>query len=185
MDAYLAANPITVLSNTGNVQAVHQATLDMTQAAFYVAGSLTLAPIRPSQAAHRRRVILQNQPNKLKLTASSPQASSGPLSITLSGVNLSGGSTWFDAMGSGTAAFNLPGGNAAGSSVGITLTNDNKPTPTIGITSNDGVTNSTYTVSRRSHFPATRHFRKTHSPRSGSPPRSAATPASRKAGRAC
>ncbi len=158
MDAYLASNPIQVLSNTSTVQAVHQATLGMTQAAFYSSGSLALATGQMLATSAPSAIILQNQPNMLKLSASSPQASSGALSVTLAGVNLSGGSIWFDAMGTATAGFNLPGGNLAGSTVGITLSNDASPTPTVKIFSNDGLTSSTYTVSAQVTLPGNTTF---------------------------
>ena len=147
MDAYLAANPIQVLSNTSTIQAVRQSSLNMTQAAFYSAGSFAIAPGQTIGTSAPSAVILQSQPNTLKLSASSPQASSGALNVTLAGVNLSGGSTWFDSMGTATVGFNLPSGNTAGSTVGVTLSSDGNPTPTVSISSNDGVTNSTYTVS--------------------------------------
>jgi autotransporter-associated beta strand protein len=158
MDGYLASNPIQVLSNTSTVQAVHQATLNMTQAAFYSTGSLTLATGQTVATSAPSAIILQNQPSTLKLSASSPQAGSGALAVTLTGVNLSGGSTWFDAMGTATAGFNLPAGSLAGSSVGVTLSNDQSPTPTVTLASNDGVTSSSYTVSVPVMLPASTTF---------------------------
>ena len=152
MDAYLASNPITVLTSNAdsNVQGVYQSTLRMTQASFYAGGAtLTMNTGATVASSVPSAMILQNSPNTLKLTAGSPQASSGPLNLTLTNVNLSGGaggSSWFDGMGTAVAGFNLPSGDTAGSSVGITLSNDAKASPTVSLTSNDGATKSTYTV---------------------------------------
>ena len=158
MDSYLASNPIQVLSNTSTVQAIRQSTLNITQAAFYAAGSFTITAGETVAASTPSAVILQSQPNSLKLSASSPQASSGALNVTLGSINLSGGSTWFDAMGTATVGFNLPSGNIAGSTVGITLISDGNATPTVTLKSNDGVTNSTYTVSAPVTLPGNTTF---------------------------
>ena len=44
MDSYLASLPIQVIRNDATVQAVRNSTLDLTEAAFYAADSLTLSP---------------------------------------------------------------------------------------------------------------------------------------------
>jgi chondroitin AC lyase len=160
MDAYLAANPIQVLRNDANVQAVRQATLDVTQAAFYAADSFAIVSGQTLAASAPSAVMLQRSPNVLKLSAGSPQALSMALQLTLSGVTLSGGSpSWFDALGNATATFNLPSGLLAGSSVGVTLSsNGNATTPTVTLSSNDQVSNSTYTATAAVALPGNTTF---------------------------
>jgi chondroitin AC lyase len=148
MDAYLAANPIVVLTNNATVQAVQQTTLNLTQAAFYGASSFTIAGNQTVAASAAATIMLQRQPNVLKLSASSPQALQMALNVTLSNVTLSGsGGSWFDALGSGVATFNLPGGNTAGSTVGSTLSSNGAAMPTVSLVSNDQTSNTTYSVS--------------------------------------
>jgi autotransporter-associated beta strand protein len=147
MDAYQAANPIVVLTNNATVQAVQQTTLNLTQAAFYGASSFTIAGNQTVAASAAATVMLQRQPNVLKMSASSPQALQMALNVTLSNVVLSGsGGTWFDALGSGVATFNLPGGNFAGSTVGSTLSSNGAAMPTVLLVSNDQTSNNTYMV---------------------------------------
>src|SRR5262249_43782443 len=93
-------------------------------------------------------MVQRPQANVLKLSASNPQAAALALQVQLTGVTLSGtGSTWFDALGNATATFNLPGGNMGGSTSGITLSSDGATNPTVSLTSNDQLNNSTYAVS--------------------------------------
>ena len=147
MDSYFATNPIQVLRNDANVQAVRNSTLDVTEAAFYAADSFTMVPGQTVAASGASTIMLQRQPNVLKLSASSPQALQEALNVSLSNVTLSGGtSTWFDALGTATATFNLPGGNLAASTVGLTLSSDGAATPTVSLSSNDQNSNSTYTA---------------------------------------
>ena len=146
MDAYLAGNPITVLRNDSVAQAVRQATLNLVQAAFYSSGTVSIAPTQTLAVSTPAAVLLQTQPNTLKLTIASPKALSGAANVTLDHVMFAGGTSWFDALGTGTAAFTLPGGNLAGSSVGLTLACDGQPSPTVSLTSTAGSAPSKYTV---------------------------------------
>ena len=147
MDAYQAANPIVVLTNNATVQAVQQTTLNLVDAAFYGASSFTIAGNQTVAASAGATIMLQRQPNVLKMSASSPQALQMALNVTLANVTLSGsGGTWFDALGSGVATFNLPGGNFAGSTVGSTLSSNGAAMPTVSLVSNDQTSNNTYTV---------------------------------------
>ena len=159
MDSYWANDPIQVLSNTSTVQAIRQANLDLTQAIFYSAGSFTMVPNQTIAASTPSAVMLQRNPDVLKLSAASPQALQMSLNVTLTGVTLSGStSTWFDALGTATAGFNLPGSLLAGSTVGVILSSDGNPTPTVSLISNDQATNSTYTVIDAVALPANSTF---------------------------
>jgi autotransporter-associated beta strand protein len=159
MDAYSAANPIQVIRNDATVQAVRQSTLDLTQAAFYAADSFAIVPGQTLAASAPSTVMLQRNPDVLKLSASSPQALQMALNLTLTGVTLSGSSsTWFDALGNAVAGFNLPGGNLAASTVGLTLNSNGNATPTVSLTSNDQVSNNSYTVSAAVALPANTTF---------------------------
>jgi chondroitin AC lyase len=141
------SDPIQILTNTSTVQAVRNSTLDVTQAAFYSAGSFTMMPGQTISSSAPSTVMFRRQPNWMELSASSPEAQAIPLSVQLSGVTLStSGTTWFDAMGTGTAGFNLPGGNYAASTVGITLQSNGSATPTVSLSSDDQMTDSSYTV---------------------------------------
>ena len=95
----------------------------------------------------------------LKLSGSNPQAAALALQVQLTGVTLSGpGSTWFDALGTGTATFNLPGGIMGGSTSGITLSSDGNINPTVSLSSNDQATNSTYAVNSTIGLPSNTTF---------------------------
>jgi autotransporter-associated beta strand protein len=94
-------------------------------------------------------MLQRPQANVLKLSASNPNAVSPALAlqVALAGVKLSGPtSTWFDALGTATATFNLPGGVMGGSTCGMTLSSDGVLNPTVTLVSNDQATNSTYNV---------------------------------------
>ena len=129
MDAYLAANPIQVLSNTTAVQAVEQSTLGIMQAAFYAAGGFTISTGQTVATLTPSTIMLQRQTNVMKLAAASPQAAQTAVQVLLNGIKLSGtGSTWFDALGTATATFNLPGGELGGSTIGLTLSSNGATT---------------------------------------------------------
>jgi chondroitin AC lyase len=158
MDAYEASMPIQVLRNDGNVQAVQQTALDITQASFYAGDAFSIIPGETVAANGASMLMMQRQPNVLKLSASNPQNAQMNLAVTLTNVNLSGSSSWFDAMGSGTANLNLPGGSLAGSTVGFTMSSDGAATPTISLSSNDGASAYTYTVNAAVILPASTTF---------------------------
>jgi chondroitin AC lyase len=146
MDSYAASIPIQVLANTANLQAVRQSALDITQASFYSAGSFTMVPGQTIAANGPSMVMFKRQPYALELSAANPQNAQLNLNVTLTGVTLSGSNPgWFDAFGNATAAYDLPGGNYAGATVGLTLACTNSSTPTVSLTSNN-VSNYTYTV---------------------------------------
>jgi chondroitin AC lyase len=149
MDSYFASTPIQFIRNDATVQAVRNSALDLTEAAFYAADSFTMVPGQTVGVNAPSTIMLQRpQANVLKLSASNPQAAALALQVQLTGVTLSGStSTWFDALGNATATFNLPGGNLGGSTSGITLSSDGNANPTVSLTSNDQLTNSTYAVS--------------------------------------
>jgi hypothetical protein len=109
MDAYAAANPIQIIRNDANVQAVRQSSLGVTQAAFYAADSFSIATGQTVAASTPSTVMLEQQPDSLKISASTPAAKQITLQLTLTGVHISSsGSTWLDAMGTGIASLNLP-----------------------------------------------------------------------------
>ena len=167
MDSYLASNPIQVLRNDADragdppIGAGHHAGRVLRRRMF----RSPWPDGRGQRAVHRDAAA---QPNALKLSASSPQALSGPLNLTLGSVTLSGASTWFDALGTATAGFNLPGGNIAGSTVGLTLISDGNATPTVSLASND-----CHQFDLHRHAPVTlagnTTFQEDTSPRSHSP----------------
>jgi chondroitin AC lyase len=148
MDAYAAANPIQIIRNDANVQAVRQSSLGVTQAAFYAADSFSIATGQTVAASTPSTVMLEQQPDSLKISASTPAAKQITLQLTLTGVHISSsGSTWLDAMGTGIASLNLPGGSLAGSTVGFTLSSDGNPAPLVSLSSDDGAGAYSYSVS--------------------------------------
>ncbi|MGN6369507.1 MAG: polysaccharide lyase family 8 super-sandwich domain-containing protein [Phycisphaerae bacterium] len=159
MDSYFAANPIQILRNDANVQAVRNAALDVTEAAFYAPDSFTLPGNQTVTSSGAATIILRRQPNTLSLSASSPQALQQPLSVSLANLTLSGPTpTWLDALGTATATFSLPGGNLAASTVGITLSSNGNATPTVSLSSNDHNTSSSYIVTAPVSLPANTTF---------------------------
>ncbi len=147
MAAYQASIPIQILRNDSTVQAVQQTAQDITEAAFYSASSFSIVSGQTVSANSPSMVMLNRQTNSLELVASSPQNLQMALQVQLAGVTLSGSSsTWFDAMGTSTVVFNLPGGNYAGSSIGLTLTSDGATTPTVSLTNTVGSSTLSYTV---------------------------------------
>lgn len=150
MDSYWASMPIQIIRNDSTAQAVRNSALDLTEATFYAAGSVTFDSGQSVGANAASTIMLQRpQGNVLKLSASNPNAVSPALAlqVPLTGVKLSGPtSTWFDALGTATATFNLPGGVMGGSTSGMTLSSDGALNPTVTLVSNDQATNSTYNV---------------------------------------
>ena len=150
MDSYWASMPIQIIQNNSTAQAVRNSALDLTEATFYAPSSVTFDSGQTVGANGASTIMLQRpQANVLKLSASNPNAVSPALAlqVSLAGVKLSGPtSTWFDALGTATATFNLPGGVMGGSTCGMTLSSDGALTPTVTLVSNDQATNSTYNV---------------------------------------
>jgi autotransporter-associated beta strand protein len=146
--AYAASAPIKVLSNNSDVQAVQQTAQDITQAVFYEPGSFSITTGQTVSASAASTIMLNRQPDVMELCAASPQNLQMSMQVQLSGVTLSGSSsTWFDSMGTATATFNLPGGGAAGSTIGLTLSSNGASTPTVSLSNTVGSALLTYTVS--------------------------------------
>jgi chondroitin AC lyase len=159
MDAYEASMPIQILRNDANVQAVQQTALDITQAAFYNGDVFSIAPGETVAANAASMVMMQRQTDVMKLSASNPQNAQMVLQVTLSNLTLSGSSSsWFDAMGSATVNFNLPGGSLAGSTVGFNLSSNGNATPTVSLSSNDGVAAYSYLVNANIALPGNTTF---------------------------
>ncbi|WP_338289940.1 polysaccharide lyase family 8 super-sandwich domain-containing protein [Luteolibacter sp. LG18] len=149
MDAYVAANPVQVLRNDANVQAVDIAAAGVTQAAFYAADSITLAPGKTLAANDKAVVQFRRQPNTLQVTAASPEARGMTLQLTTANLGLSGGnpSTWFDAFGSAVSTLTLPEGEEyGGSSVGFTLSHDGAASPKVTLANTIGTSAITYSL---------------------------------------
>jgi chondroitin AC lyase len=150
MDSYWASMRIQVIQNDSTAQAVRHSGLDLTEATFYSPGFVTFDSGQTVGVNAASTIMLQRpQVNVLKLSASNPNAVSPALAlqVQLTGVKLSGPtSTWFDALGTATATFNLPGGVMGGSTCGMTLSSDGALKPTVTLVSNDQATSSTYNV---------------------------------------
>jgi chondroitin AC lyase len=147
MDAYLASDPIQIIRNDANVQAIRQSAQDITQAAFYAPDSFSITTGQTVSANAASMVMLQRQTNVLKLAASNPQNLALNLQLQLTGVKLSGsGSTWFDSMGNAAVTFNLPGGNSAGQTIGLTLSSDGAANPTVSLANTTGFAPVIYNV---------------------------------------
>ena len=147
MDAYLASDPIQILRNDANVQAIRQVSQDITQAAFYAADSFAMVTGQTIAANAPSMVMLQRQTDVLKLAAANPQNAALSLQVQLAGVTLSGsGSSWFDSLGTATVNYSLPGGNAAGSTIGLTLSSDGAAQPTVSLSNSTGSAPLSYTA---------------------------------------
>jgi autotransporter-associated beta strand protein len=147
MDAYLASDPIQIIRNDANVQAIRQSAQDITQAAFYAPDSFSITAGQTISANAASMVMLQRQTNVMKLAASNPLNQPLTLQLQLTGVKLSGsGSTWFDSMGNAAATFNLPGGNSAGQTIGLTLSSDGATNPTVSLANSTGSGPLSYNV---------------------------------------
>ena len=117
MAAYAAHDPITVLRYDTSVQAVENASLGLTEAAFYSSsGTLNIAPaqnywVMPSAPA---LLLLQQSNSGLTITASNPLAAALTLQVE---VGLPLANAWNPAAGYSTVTLNLAGGSLGGSSV--------------------------------------------------------------------
>ena len=117
MAAYAASVPITILRNDTTVQAVENASLGLTEAAFYASGQLQHRPGREllGDAQRGRATLLLQQSNSgLTISASNPLAAALSLQIE---VGLPLANAWNPAAGYSTVTLNLAGGSMGGSSV--------------------------------------------------------------------
>jgi autotransporter-associated beta strand protein len=159
MATYVASDPISVLSNTSTVQAVTQNNLGITQAAFYSSGSFNLSTGQTISANNSSMVMIERQTNDMELDAASPQNLQMALQVQLSGVTLSGSTpTWLNSMGTATATFNLPGGNSAGSTIGLTLSSTSGSTPTVSLSNSVGSGTISYNVTSPVALPGNTTF---------------------------
>jgi chondroitin AC lyase len=113
MAAYAANNPITILRNDTTVQAVENASLGLTEAAFYTSGQLNIAPaqnfwVTPNAPA---LLLLQQSNSGLTITASNPLAAALALQVE---VGLPLANTWNPIAGYSTVTLNLSGGSLGG-----------------------------------------------------------------------
>lgn len=144
MATYAASVPVQILSNTANVQAVYQSSLDIAQAAFYNPASVNLTA-GTMTVNNDSMVMLERATNTFSLYAGSPQNLQMALNVQLAGVPFSKSTpSWLDAFGNSTTTFNLPGGNYAGQSVGLNITNSGTTTPTVSLSCSN--TNATVAV---------------------------------------
>ncbi len=119
---YLASSPLTVLSNTANLQAVRNNAAAITQIVFYQAGSLTIAPGLTITADRPCLVQIRELAGKnLELTISDPTQTQSQVNVTVtrhvSGTN----TTWQAGTGLSTIAATLPSGVNTGQSVVTSL----------------------------------------------------------------
>jgi chondroitin AC lyase len=133
MATYAASVPVQILSNTANVQAVYQSSLDIAQAAFYNPASVNLTA-GSMTVNNDSMVMLERSTDTFSLWAGSPQNLQMSLNVQLAGVPFSkSAASWLDAFGNSTTTFNLPGGNYAGQSVGLTITTNGASSPTVSL----------------------------------------------------
>ncbi len=116
MAAYAANVPITILRNDTTVQAVENASLGLTEAAFYSSSQLNIAPaenywVTPNASA---LLLLQQSNSGLTISASNPLAAALSLQVN---VGLPLANYWNPAAGYSMVTFNLAGGSLGGSSV--------------------------------------------------------------------
>ena len=114
MAAYAASVPITILRNDTTVQAVENASLGLTEAAFYASGQLSIAPaenywVMPNAPA---LLLLQQSNSGLTVSASNPLAAALSLQIE---VGLPLANAWNPAAGYSTVTLSLAGGSLGGS----------------------------------------------------------------------
>ena len=117
---YLENNPIEVISNTKEVQAIHHKTLNITQIHFYKAGTLQFTDSTMLTVDHPCAVILMEKDSIVEISVGNPLCESdNPEFITLS-INryLTGNNIEWDGKTS-TIKMELPQGEFAGQSVEI------------------------------------------------------------------
>jgi hypothetical protein len=123
LDSYYNNLPLTVVSNTPSLQAVRENALGITQAAFYAAGTLTLADgLSVTASAPCLVMIEEGAGGAVEISVSDPTQSLAQVQLTinwhLAGVGLSSGTTlaWDSSSQSSLLTFALPTGTMAGSS---------------------------------------------------------------------
>jgi chondroitin AC lyase len=117
LDAYSQSLPITILSNTSTVQAVQNASLHQTQAAFYAAGSVQIAPGLTVSVNQPINLIIKQVGSDLVITGADPRQTATSATITIT-QQLSGPGVKLLADGhSSQITFALPGIPYRGSSL--------------------------------------------------------------------
>jgi autotransporter-associated beta strand protein len=128
---------LAIVRNDATAQAVDHAAVGLTQAAFYAAGSITwdgrsLAANTPGMAQWERSA------NAIRFAASTPEAKATTIQLTATAPP---GGSWFDAFGTQTVtSIGLPGGDLAGSTAGVQITNDGGADPRIRFEGSGGLT---------------------------------------------
>lgn len=87
MNAYLAANPLTVLRNEATVQAVTNNLIGVTEATLYAPASLTLRPIltlTQTTAGRGSSVLWQQAGDRITLFIADPEAWAGTMTFNVS-----------------------------------------------------------------------------------------------------
>ncbi|MDF2454853.1 MAG: Chondroitin lyase [Cytophagaceae bacterium] len=121
--SYKANLPLQILSNTSAVQAVYHKTLKLTQAVFYVAGSLTLANGKVVTVNAPSAILIKEVGNNYDITVANPlceKSNPASLIVTLNAPLQGSGVTWNGIVS--TIVVALPQGNYAGQSVKKSVT---------------------------------------------------------------
>jgi hypothetical protein len=105
VQAFANANPITVVRNEMDAQAVYHASLKIGGAVFYKAGSVALRPDLTLTVDGPCVLLIADKPTGIHVTAANAERKSDPLSISVT-----------QGAGKETAAMDLPTGESAGAS---------------------------------------------------------------------
>lgn len=108
---------IRVLSNTSALQAIHDAPLHLTHAAFYRPGQLALAGGSRLAVDAACLVMVRQEEQGWELSVSDPGQSAEKLTVTLSGPFTGDGVRYDATAGSSKISFDMPIGGEAGRSV--------------------------------------------------------------------
>ena len=125
MNAFLEAEPFTVLRNDAVAQAVTDNTNTASEVNFYAAGDVQLKEGMTLSLADTKRaasVLLKRTPGKIMLSVASPEHWTGELTLRLSGRYTGNSASWDATNARTTVIVTLPDGPAAGGTVTQTLT---------------------------------------------------------------
>lgn len=119
--AYAAKPDVRILANTAALQAARHATLAVTEAVFYLPGTLNVTPsisVSPDRACI---LLLREENGRLVLVASDPGRGTADLHMRTN-LKLEGdGAAWSETDKSSTVTMVLPKGDSAGASVSRTF----------------------------------------------------------------
>lgn len=128
LEAWAAAPPVTVLSNTATLQAVRHNTTGVVGAAFIQAGTIQIAPDLAATVNQPCVVVIRYSNDDFRAAVANPNAQAMTVLMTVTR-NLTGpNAVWNESAGTTQLTYTLPGGDYAGKSVVQSYTTTPEPT---------------------------------------------------------